>query len=270
MLRIIHFVQNLSLDITAGAVISCWFICDFLGVATSVPMLSGLGMAIWLIYTADHILDARKATGEIVNPRHAFHRKYQKPVVGIAVLVFVIGVYNAFQLPLKTIYYGLVLVGLSGLYFVYLKTSITQRFKESFAALVYTAGLFAGPLSLVPELNWDMAILAGFFFLLAYANLLVLPLFEKEIDEQQGVVSIATRQGDFGVTFFFYVTVMLITLGAVLVVRFSDAFGYAPFLFILMSWSLFALISKPAFFHKYQLYRIVGDGIFFLPGLLLL
>lgn len=270
MLRIIHFVQNLSLDITVGAVISCWFICDFLGVIPSIPMLSGLGMAIWLIYTADHILDARKAKGDLVNPRHAFHRKYQKPILIVAALVFGVGVYNAFQLPEKTIYYGLVLVGLSGLYFLYLKSSTTQRFKEAFAALVYTAGLFAGPLSLVAGLSWSTAVLASFFFLLAFANLLVLPLFEKEMDEKQGEVSIATRQGNFGVRSIFYVTVVLINLAAVFVILFSTSFGHAPYMFILMSWSLLALISKPTFFYKFQLYRIVGDGIFFLPGLLLL
>ena len=56
--RVIHFVQNLSLDITAGAVVMSFFVAHLLGVALTVSMVIGLAIAIWLIYTLDHLKDA--------------------------------------------------------------------------------------------------------------------------------------------------------------------------------------------------------------------
>ena len=60
MLKIIHFVQNLSLDITAGAVIMTLFLGQVFEVEVSGTMVAGLAIAIWLIYTADHLFDAFK------------------------------------------------------------------------------------------------------------------------------------------------------------------------------------------------------------------
>ena len=267
MLRIIHFVQNLSLDITIGAMISSWFIGELLEVPVSGPMIAGLGIAIWLIYTADHLLDAQKAEGQIANPRHDFHRRYQKPILALALLFFGLGIFNAFQLPERTIYYGLVLVGLSGLYFLYLKLSPSQRFKELFAALVYTAGLFTGPLSLLSELGWPVLVLSLQFFLLAFANLLILPMYEQEIDQQQGVASVATRKGSKVVQFEARIAIALSYGLIMLVVFLSDRFDQESAVFTLMTTALLALVSKPSLFRQYQLYRLIGDGVFFLPAL---
>jgi len=270
MSRIIQFVQNLSLDITAGAMISCWFIGDFLGLEMPPGIIAGLGIAIWLIYTADHLLDARKATAGIVNPRHQFHRKYEKYILALVVLVFGLGVYNTFLLPVKTIYYGLILVGLSGLYFLYLKVSTNQRYKELFAALVYTAGLFTGPLSLANSIGWPIAVLGALFFLLALANLMILPWFERDMDVQQGIKSIATRRGGKVVENQARVALAISYVLILIVVMLTSEFDQAAIVFVGMSSALLALITWPRLFIKYQLYRIVGDGVFFLPALAIL
>ena len=270
MLRIIHFVQNLSLDITVGAMISCWFIGDFLQLDMPPSVIIGLGIAIWLIYTADHLLDARKASNTIVNPRHDFHRRYEKQVIILAIVIFCVGLYNAFHLPLNTIYYGVVLIGLSGLYFLYLRYSKAQTYKEILAALVYTAGLFTGPMSLISGTNTAIMGLALHFFLLAFANLLILPMFEIDMDEQQGVNSIATRKGDKSVQLMARIVLVFGFLLIIAQVYWNSSFVTIAPLFLIMYCSLLALLLRPKLFQNYQLYRLVGDGVFFLPALALL
>jgi hypothetical protein len=51
-----ELIKNLSLDVTAGAVISSLFVGKVFKVQLSLNMIFGLGIAIWLIYTVDHLM----------------------------------------------------------------------------------------------------------------------------------------------------------------------------------------------------------------------
>lgn len=270
MEKIIAFVQNLSLDITAGAIISSLFVAKVFGVVLTFEIVLGLGIAIWLIYSADHLWDAYRINGQAVNPRHAFHQKYFKVLCGISLLVFGIGVYNMFQLPVETIKAGLGLVVLTALYFLYLKLSKTSSQKELFAAFVYVAGIFVGPISLLASWDWMYLVLLVQFFLLAYVNLMLFPLFEMEADNRQGMASIALNRGAkstkrrIGVASVINEVIIVVCIGF----GFND--NKAQFMILAMSLTLLLLIQTPAFLKRYNLYRIIGDGIFFLPGLALL
>ncbi|MBO3698905.1 hypothetical protein [Roseivirga sp. E12] len=270
MEKIIAFVQNLSLDITAGAVISSLYLAKVFNVELSNEIVLGLAVAIWLIYTVDHLWDADRVKGEAINPRHAFHERYFKLILGIALAVFGLGIYNAFQLPSDTIRFGFGLVALTCLYFLYLKVSQVHRQKELFAAFVYVAGIFVGPLSMLENWDWMYLVLFVQFFLLAYVNLLLFPLFEMDTDNRQGMTSIALNRGPSS-------TKKLIRLASIvneIIIVICIGFGFndnkAQFMILAMSLSLLLLLQAPAFLKRYNLYRIIGDGIFFLPGLALL
>lgn len=270
MEKIIAFVQNLSLDITAGAVISSFYLAQVFGVEMSNEMGIGLGIAIWLIYTADHLWDAYRVEGTAINPRHAFHQKYFKPILFLAGLLFAIGVYNTFQLPLQTIELGLGLVALTGFYFLYLRVSKLHRQKEFFAAFVYVAGIFIGPVSMLSTWDWLYLVLFVQFFLLAYVNLMLFPLFEMEEDNQQGMASIAINRGTKPTKKRIGVALIINELIIVICIGFGFNDNKVQFMILAMSLSLLLLIKAPPFLKKYNLYRIIGDGIFFLPGLALL
>lgn len=270
MPKLLSFIQNLSLDITAGALLSSAFVCRVFDVPVSTSMLVGLGIAIWLIYTADHLLDARKVNGIATNPRHRFHQQYAKYIITAAIALFGLGIYNATRLPAATIRLGLILAGLSAVYFVYLALSRTDRHKEFFAAVVYSAGVFTGPVSLLP--SWDLLHVITFlqFFFLASVNLLLFPLFEVEMDDSQSMSSIALRQGH---------KVIIGRSGAlltaiVLLIGLSFAQGYnqqgQQYVFLTMVLVLLLMVLQPAWFRKASRYRLAGDGIFLIPGLALL
>lgn len=265
MSRLLAFIQNLSLDVTAGAVISSLFVCDYFGVNGSFEMMLGLGIAIWLIYTIDHLRDAGRSDIDAVNPRHAFHHKHRLAILIFAFLVFGVGVINAFQLPLSTIKSGLVLGGLSGLYFAYLKFSSVHRFKEPFAAVIYTAGIFAGPISLITHWEWSYLVLFFLFLLLVAANLVLFPLFEMDIDSKDKVMSIALKTGRKKATRMVWVLLILHFLLLMVAVFGFHEFAHLKYTFLAMNLVLVLLLSRQEYFRKHLLYRWLGDGIFFIP-----
>lgn len=266
MLKIIDFVQNLSLDIVAGAVISTLFFANALSVSLPSSVLIGLAIAIWLIYTADHLLDARKIDGEAINPRHNFHQRHFKLLAVVAVLIFGGGIFNMFFLPQATIYWGLALVLLSGLYFLFLKLSKSEKGKELFGALVYAAGIAVGPLSISESVEVIHIVLLAQFFLLASVNLMLFPIYETSMDIEEGISSVATRdlkKTIFSIRIFLALSFILVVAEVIA----FEGLDQEPAIMLLMSITLLVLFLYPQPFRKYRLYRILGDGVFFLPAL---
>ncbi len=232
-------------------------------------MMLGLGIAIWLIYTIDHLQDAARSGSETANPRHAFHLRHQRVMLVSALIVFLLGAVNAFYLPQSTIKAGLILGGLCGIYFIYLKLSAMHRFKELLAALIYTAGIFAGPLSLVTAWDWSYLILFGLFLLPVTANLFLFPLYEMEIDSKDKIASIALNTGRKKTT---RLVGLLLALHAALALWSMISLPHRgqEYVFVLMNLVLVMLLIWPQQFRNRQLYRWLGDGIFFIPLLGLL
>lgn len=268
MLKIIHFVQNLSLDITAGAVIMTLFLAKVLKVELSIHMTIGLAIAIWLIYTVDHLLDAKKSTGKSINPRHAFHQKHFKLIVGMALVIFGCGLWNLRFLPDSTLIFGLFLSSISGVYLVYSFYSQKPINKELFAAFVYTAGIATAPLSIVESIYLIEIFLVAQVFVLAYANLLIIPLYEHDIDIKDHHASVSTLKGASMVK---QRVLLLCSLNFILFIVQSVLLKSYPFqgVVFMMTIVLFVLINRQDLFRKYQLYRILADGIFFLPAIYL-
>ncbi|MFY0591453.1 UbiA family prenyltransferase [Roseivirga sp.] len=265
MQKVVSIVQNLSLDITIGALISCLFIGKVFQVNISLHMLFGLGIAIWLIYTFDHLRDAQSAKSRPSNPRHAFHYDYRKPLIVVAVIFFIVGLVNAFYLPFETIQMGVVLAILSVLYFVYIRISKRQLSKEIFAALVYTAGVFTAPLSLVESMDWTYWILMFQFLLMACANLMIIPLYEVRIDKRDEVNSLVIYLGEPRSKVVIQAILGLNLVIIALFLTVIKAHENAQFIFFAMGLALVILLGRNEFFRKHQLYRIICDGIFFLP-----
>lgn len=268
MLKIIHFVQNLSLDITAGAVIMTLFLGKVFEVEVTSSMVIGLAIAIWLIYTIDHLFDAYKLKSVARNPRHAFHQKYFSIMCGVALLVFAVGLWNLKFLSERTLIYGAILAGLSLVYLLYSYLSIKPFKKEVFAAFVYTAGISTAPLSLLPIVGWPQILVVLQILFLAYANLLIIPLYEHDIDLEDHHNSVATLKGASMVK---QRVLLMCSVSFVLVI--AQYFLKSPLVVVVilftMTFVLFTLINRQDLFRKYQLFRILADGIFFLPALYL-
>ena len=198
MIKFWKYIQFLSLDVVAGALISSLFIAKTLGVGLRNPMLVGLGIAIWLIYTIDHLIDAKAIKGSATNPRHAFHQKYFIPMVVLAVIAFGVGLWNIYFLPIQTIKFGGVLVFCVGVYFLTIRMVNRKLLlhKEISAALIYSFGIFAAPLSMSFEIDGATAFLFLEFMILVLINLLVFPLFEIDSDKADHMKSLPISIGE--------------------------------------------------------------------------
>ena len=278
MRKLLILIQNLSIDVTAGAIISSLYVAKLFGVRLEESMLIGLGVAIWLIYTVDHLFDAKKSVGYSTNQRHAFHQKYFRPIAVVALIVFFIGVFNLYYLPWATTKLGLILALLVAVYIGslhLLKLNKTWH-KEILAAIIYSFGIFVAPLSLLE--HWDIFVFYVFvvFFLIVITNLLVFPLFEYENDRNGDNQSIVTLYGKPFVrklaTVILVLNVLLIVCGMVYLnpVMTGARWLSSEYILFMMTLVLAMLLMFPNFFQRNDRYRLVGDGIFFFPLIYLL
>lgn len=264
-------IQNLSLDVTAGAVISSLFVAKVFNVQLSLNMLFGLGIAIWLIYTVDHLLDGHFASNQPKNRRHAFHQRHKIKLLFLTCIIFMLGLINLAYLPWETIELGLTLILFVLFYFGslhLLKINKTWH-KEILAAIIYTVGVFAAPLSQIDRIDFQELFFLAQFFLLVITNLFLFPVYEYQIDRQDQLQSIVTTMGK--------VFVNQLILGMIIInstLMLSDLIidqSYQSTLILLsMNLVLFLLWKWPEVFQVNDRYRCLGDGIFFLPLIFLL
>ncbi|MGW8122491.1 hypothetical protein ACV07N_07500 [Roseivirga echinicomitans] len=278
MRKLLAFIQNLSLDVTAGAIISSLYVASLFGVTLENSMLIGLSVAIWLIYTIDHLFDAKKGNQVSTNQRHAFHQKYFKLISGAAIIVFLIGVFNLYYLPWVTTKLGLILAVLVAIYIGslhLLKLNKTWH-KEFLAAIIYSFGVFVAPLSLLEQ--WDVFVCYVFvvFFFIVITNLLVFPLFEYENDKNGDNQSIVTLYGKAFVrklaAAILVINVLLIVCGMIYLnpVMTGARWLCSEYILFMMTMVLALLLMFPSFFQRNSRYRWVGDGIFFFPLIFLI
>ena len=267
MKKVIQLIQNLSIDITLGSIVMTLFVGEILEVNINFNMLLGLAIAIWLIYTTDHLLDAYKAKTTVVNPRHAFHQEYFKPLIFTATAAFAIGLWNLNELPERTIWIGVILALISLLYLLYSYFSSRGINKELMAAVVYALGVVAAPISLLESVNIECLILLIILTLLAYTNLLLVSFFEEVVDRTDQVQSVTIRKTRKGVAnliyFLMLILSVLITVGLLI-----NKLDYAYVVFLVMVLILFVVLKCRS--KLSDQYRLICDGIFFIPLIYLL
>ena len=274
MKKLLETIQNLSLDVTAGAVVSSVFIADLLEVRLQLSMLLGLGIAIWLIYTVDHLFDARKSGENSDNARHRFHKQHFISILVVAVLAFTAGLYNLLSLPWATVKLGSILAGLVILYIASLHLFGLKKtgHKEILAAIIYSFGVFVAPLSLLNSVDATVIVVFVTFFLIVMANLLLFPLFEEEGDRHDQLQSVVTLLGKGTVRKLTAITIALST-GAILslsTLKDGPNWLLACSVLLAMNTVLAAMWVWPRFFNKNNRYRWAGDGIFLIPLIYLL
>ena len=80
LIRFYRMCNLLSLDVAGGAVVCALFFSKLLSVTPYVQGMIALGLTVWVIYTADRLLDVRALKNAAASERHKFHQQYQKPL----------------------------------------------------------------------------------------------------------------------------------------------------------------------------------------------
>lgn len=245
-----------------GAIVCALFFSKLLSVTPYIQGMIALGLTVWVIYTADRLLDVRTLTNAAASERHKFHQQYQKPlwIVSIAIGLIVVGLVFFLRPPvlLGGIYLSIVVA-------FYLLLQKYLKGKEVFVAMLYTAGVMLPSWS-VTSVTISMAhyLLVVQLFIVALINLLLFSWFEYESDLQDGHSSIAIKWGKRA-TGNFLLTLSAINLAITLYLTSQNSFLVPTILFLLMNSVLVIIFIFHSYFTLNSRYRLLGDAIFFIP-----
>ncbi|MFA0961750.1 hypothetical protein AB9P05_08075 [Roseivirga sp. BDSF3-8] len=260
----------------AGALFSALAIARLMKVRLSLPTVLALCLAVWVVYTFDHLIDAHKISHIAHTPRHRFHQKYWKSLAAILVFLSLVGVGLMFIMPFRTILVGLIVSSVTLVYFLALRLfNVQSAFqKELFISLVYVMGVFTGPLSQFEGQILPYHFLLFFeYLLLAFTNLVLFAWYEQASDMADGHSSLVLKvglKGTHALLRSLYILCSVTVIAGLLIWSLGSLQWHFQWIMFSMLVCLLIPYLLPGFFNKNERYRVIGDGAFLLPGLLLL
>lgn len=256
-----QYVNILSLDVAAGAVICAQFFGRIFQVTVSPYALATLALTVWAIYTADHLRDARAIRTVAATDRHRFHQKHFTAILILLLFAIAIDLFLVRLVPTNIVVPGCFLGSVVATYLV-LQRSL-KFLKEFFVALLYTAGVLLPSIALIA---WDFSliywILIGKFFITALMNLLLFSLFDYKKDRHQQQHSFVTW---FGPASTRKGILLLGTLNILLGIFLWSFDPAVALIFIFMNVMLLSILIFQRHLVSDNRYRMLGDAVFFLP-----
>lgn len=190
------FFHLLSLDVVLGAVGGYAFACRVLKQEISPAFSVIIGLAVWITYLTDHLLDSLNAGSLQVFKYELFSRNRRSFLMFLAFLCLA-----ELLLVLTFIEHRFILVGfLTGsgvlIYLMvqhFLKSRIRQFFpKEMLISVIYTAALWSFPLMQATNYPGSLYWFFAVHFLLVVSNVLLFSFFEQYEDIGRGRISVFT------------------------------------------------------------------------------
>ncbi len=266
MQKAYRYINLLSIDVAIGAVVSAAFFARILNVSVLPQGYLLLGLIVWLIYTADHLLDAWSMNEAATSERHLFHQKHFITMTAIACAAGVIAIGLMFLIRVQLVSAGTVF----GVFVVayLLINRWLQYFKELLGSILYTGGVLLPSWSLLEDpMNQDQQLYISIFAMIALTNMLIFANLSREEDILNKQKSIATVLGEDYMKWLIRF-VILSCFGLVLI---GAVYSLTPELIVLVAMECVLLvISEVKYFHHDDRYRACGDSIFLLPAIVLL
>lgn len=268
----------LNLDVVAGAVFSHIMVARLPDGRRPVDWATTvlLGICVFIIYTVDRLYDVRKGqkTRSKLTPRHQFHAENQVVLIRTVLILTAVCVILLFWLPKSVIWFGTILALVSGAYvWGVSRLPASNRklvWKEPAVTLLYTVGVWGSSWAQKPTIGWAEIGLGVLFLLIVFQNLLLFSVMEAQ-EFPDTSFSLATLWGagrsDVILRTF---TVVITVLALVIFFLADDRFAQrAAVIEGLMSAVLYAIQRYPKAFLTNERYRWIGDGVFWLPVLIL-
>jgi len=200
-MRLLRLVQGLSLDVVLGAVAGGALAVFVTGADVPASWWFVLAAATWVVYTADHLADARRAGPGATNARHRLHAHHAGWLTGIAGVAAIAVTATAWAtLPPRALVAGGIVGGLVLGHLAGVLRSFPRAFpKELSVALVYGAGIWCGPLALAARLDVWHATALALHLAAALLYLMFYALCDRVVDAADGSPSIAVTRGSVAV-----------------------------------------------------------------------
>jgi 4-hydroxybenzoate polyprenyltransferase len=263
LVKVYRLFNLLSIDVALGAICSALFFAHILQVHILSYGLVALGLSVWIIYTADHLLDALKIKLPAATARHRFHQhNFKALLVTLLVAVVINGIIILF-IRHRVLVAGLYVAATVSIYF--LVNRYLKFMKEIFIAIVYTIGVLLPSISITqqPVHAWPWLIIV-IFFITALINLILFSWFDQAKDLRDGNTSFVTVLGERTSR-----TVILM-LFLLVVVLTAISFSIAAFVILLMNGLLLITFILPRYFSVHDRFRLLGDFVFMIPLVYLL
>lgn len=265
-MRLYHYINLLSIDVALGAVISAALFGRILNVHLLPQGFILLGIIVWLIYTADHLLDAWSMREAAISERHRFHQKHFITILVIFLATGLVALALVFMIRIQVITAGIVFGTLVVTYL--LVNRWLKYFKELAGSLLYTGGVLLPAWSLVTQpLNEHQVTLIIIFALIALTNMLIFARFSIEEDILNRQKSLATIMGIRSMNTL--IGIVSAICFCVMVYEAIQQISAALLMLFLME-SILVVIFLVRYFRYNDRYRIYGDAIFLLPAIILI
>lgn len=275
--RVYRIVRILSLDILAG--VFCGYTFARIILDSECPPLTPviLCLTVWLIYTLDHLLDARGLKDKSDKPAYRWHyvnRKILWPILLAAGLANA-GLSLVFLSP-KILVFGCIMGGMVVLYtLVHQKmmgSGLTYLFKEGWISTIYTAGIWGVPLlsnGTAPGIPVVLTIII--YLLLVLINVLIYSFYDYHTDGQESQQTMATVAGRKTTAHLLRLLILSVLILIMADFMIQDDQAMWKFYIILLSMAavLGSIIAFPRFFSRNKRYGRLADAVFLVPGLLI-
>ncbi len=261
--RIYQYCNYLSLDVACGAMICAAFFSQVLRVERRPVGLISLGITVWIIYTADRLIDVYKLQRGSSSRRHRFHQENFLKLSIAVILAIAVDIFLILQVSRPVLLWGM---GLAGLVILYLL--LQQKlfiFKELVVAILYSAGILLPAISLSNEIiSSSEIILIVYFILTVFINLILFSWYDWKDDLANNQYSLVTY---FGRDHSKVILIILFFLQAILFTNLIviSIFRTEAMILLVINLALLLLLLFPKRLSKQDLYRLIGDGSFLFP-----
>jgi hypothetical protein len=259
----LHTTHLLSLDVVLGA--TCWAIVVWKlphghAEVNSLAVIT-LALSIFLTYTLDRLFDIKKRP-TINTLRHLFHAQHSDMLQKICYVCGTILMVVALFLPLSLIIFGISVAIFTTLYLFLVNRLASEHlfhaFKEPLVALVYALGI------------WGGVMVVRIFGLVAFQNLLLFSWMEAfETAEDQSLAIVWGEELSQKVIIAISL-IVFVTNFSLLFLCETNFQRRICCILILMAFFQTVFTLKPSIFLKNERYRWLGEGIFWLMGLVLI
>lgn len=268
-----RYIQLLSLDVVAGALFCGVMASKWFHATMPVSWWLALPISVWVVYTADHLIDAYRLGEKATSERHQFHSTWKIPIGIMWLLSALICVFiMPFYVPIELLFLGIAGGVVSGVHFLLVwlvKNAVTPWLtKELGVAFVYSLGVWGGGMALSDNSITLFTLLPVIqFFFLALVNLLTFSVYEEMEDQKDGFTSWARGLGR-SITMKVISGLLVLNLMISLVVL--TYFGNQLSIFIEITYLFMgSLLAWIAFdqekFRGNRRYRLAADGAFLIP-----
>jgi 4-hydroxybenzoate polyprenyltransferase len=254
-------LNSLSIDVVAGAMCFASFLARLLNVKCDVSSVLLLGIAVWIIYTFDHLMDAQKMKVKAVTHRHLLHQVQGRHLyiafVGAIVLECLLLFFNHEYLFSGSLFFVIVIL----LY------TLVHRYvpflKEMVISLVYACGVFI-PTWVTFSGNWQSVpwIIIIQVALAALLNLLMFSWFDVRNDLHHSFISFTTRWGRSVAETCCWIVFSVCSLLTIL-----SSIPVASVVVCLIAMVQVIPLVYKEYFEVNDRYRLLGDGAFMLPAI---